>query len=96
MTDEEARLWWYLGFRTPYKWRRQEPLGRFIVDFLCYESRVIVEVDGSQHGGPYDQARDRWLETKGFRILRFSNGEVLSEIEEVLDAIVLACEARPR
>ncbi|NNF68346.1 MAG: DUF559 domain-containing protein, partial [Acidimicrobiia bacterium] len=74
MTDEELRLWWFLGRQTPAKWRRQEPIGRFIVDFVCYEDRVIVEVDGEQHvDNPYDRRRDAWLVAQGFDVLRFTN-----------------------
>ena len=95
MTDEELRLWWFLGRQTPAKWRRQEPIGRFIVDFVCYEDRVIVEVDGEQHVVyPYDRRRDEWLLARCFDVLRFSNTEVFLEIHVVLDSIAIALELR--
>lgn len=94
MTEEELRLWWHLRNETAHKWRRQEPLGRFIADFVCYEVRVIVEVDGSQHGGPYDEARDAWLMQQGFEVLRFGNDELNHHIGSVIDAIVLSCDGR--
>jgi very-short-patch-repair endonuclease len=73
------------------KWRRQEPLGRFIVDFLCYEARLIIEVDGDQHANStYDITRDRWLEDQGFSVVRFFNSEVNSEIDAVMDTIARA------
>jgi very-short-patch-repair endonuclease len=95
MTDEELRLWWFLRNQTPVKWRRQEPIGRFIVDFVCYERRLIVEVDGHQHAdSAYDRRRDAWLVDRGFEVVRFSNGEVNHEIDAVVDSIALTLDAR--
>lgn len=71
-------------------------MGRFIVDFLCYEAKVIVEVDGDQHlKNQYDNRRDRWLRSQGFNVLRFSNQEVNFEIDAVMDTIVLTVEGEP-
>ena len=76
--------------------RRQQPLGRYIVDFVCLEKRLIVELDGGQHAEQVlsDTARTAWLETQGFRVLRFWNNEVLSEIESVKEAIREALQQR--
>ena len=60
LTEAERLLWCYLRNRQlGVKFRRQEPIGRYIVDFVCFEKRLVVEVDGGQHGGSYDDERDR-------------------------------------
>ena len=66
--------------------RRQVPIGRYIVDFVCLESRLIIEIDGGQHGTSRAmQVRDAWLRRKAFAILRFWNNDVLSNIDGVLE-----------
>jgi very-short-patch-repair endonuclease len=70
------------------KFRRQQPIGRFIVDFLSFEKKVIIEVDGGQYSEEVDKDRDRWLNSQGFKILRFWNNEVLQNTEGVLEAIM--------
>ena len=64
-------------------------MGQYIVDFVCLEKRLVVEVDGSQHNEQqsYDAARTDWLESQGYRVLRYWDNEVLSETESVIDAI---------
>lgn len=92
-TDAEARLWEELRDRRlmRLKFRRQVPLGPFIADFVCMEARLIVEVDGSQHGGSMrDRRRDDELQRRGFRILRFWNDDVLLDLTVVCDTIVAA------
>jgi hypothetical protein len=66
------------------------PLGRYVVDFVCFEARVIIEVDGGQHaeGIAQDQLRDAWLGSQGFRVLRFWNNDVLRETDAVLETIL--------
>ena len=78
------------------KFRRQQPIGQFIVDFVCFERRVIVEVDGGQHAQkvPYDEQRTRWLEAQGYRVLRFWNNEVLANTEAVAQVILDVVERR--
>ena len=73
------------------KFRRQEPIGSYIVDFVCYEKRLIVEVDGGQHSLETDADRDAWLTSQGFTILRFWNHNVLQNIEGVLEVILRTC-----
>jgi very-short-patch-repair endonuclease len=91
MTDAERRLWYGLRKRQLQgrKFRRQHPIGEYIVDFVCLDARLIVEVDGGQHGErvEYDSARTRWLEGQGYRVLRFWNDEVLQGLSPVLDLI---------
>ena len=80
-----------------HKFRRQQPLGRFFVDFVCLEKRLVVELDGGQHAEDeqrrYDLRRSSWLEQQGFRIERFWDHEVLKNLESVKEAIAKALEA---
>jgi len=91
-TNAEKKLWSYLRLRqiAGHKFRRQQPIGKYIADFACLEKKLVVEVDGGQHSEPiaYDEDRTMWLESQGYRVLRFWNNEVLKEIEIVLDVIV--------
>jgi very-short-patch-repair endonuclease len=99
-TDAERALWRILRSRQlgGHKFRRQQPLGPFIVDFVCLDARMVVEIDGGQHNEEediaYDQRRSQWSEKAGFRVMRFWNHEVLSELESVSDAISNALIAR--
>ena len=90
-TEAERRLWQHLRLRQfdGYKFRRQQPLGPYIVDFICLEKKIVIEVDGGQHSTQvqYDNERTAWLAAHGFRVLRFWNNEVLSEIEKVKEVI---------
>jgi very-short-patch-repair endonuclease len=93
MTDAERRLWYLLRAHRfkEIKFKRQAPIGRYIVDFVSFERRLVVEVDGGQHAdNEADLRRTRWLEDQGFRVLRFWNNEVLNNTGAVLDAIVAA------
>jgi very-short-patch-repair endonuclease len=93
MTDAERRLWYALKDRRfeKFKFRRQVPIGRFIVDFVCFEARIVIEVDGGQHADSRsDQRRDRWLTANGFRVLRFWNNEVLRNFEGVMTVLAQA------
>jgi very-short-patch-repair endonuclease len=87
-TDAEHRLWY--RFRAHRfagtKFKRQVPLGRHIVDFVCFVRRVVIEVDGGQHADdPNDAARDDWLRGEGFVVLRFWNTDVLKRTDVVLE-----------
>ena len=85
-TDAEMKLWSHLRNRQFHdlKFRRQVPLGRFIVDFYCHEAQLIVEVDGGQHSDEVDCSRKAWLESEGYRIVRFWNHEMLDNTDGVL------------
>ena len=96
MTDEEVRLWVCLKHDLPWKFRRQEPIGPYICDFVCYPKRLVVEVDGVQHAdSPRDRVRDAYLAGLGFRVVRVWNGEVMCHLEEVPDQIVGALGEQP-
>lgn len=93
-TDAERRLWTLLRARqmNELKFRRQHPIGPYIVDFYCAEHRLVIELDGGQHAENRlkDEARTRWLNAQGYRVLRFWNHEVLTATSAVLEAITLA------
>ena len=96
-TEAEDRLWQALRDRRlmRLKFRRQMPVGRFIADFICLEAKLIVEVDGSQHGGSLrDSERDQELSRRGFRVLRFWNDDVLRELDSVCDTIIAVARER--
>ena len=93
-TDAEKELWWHLRRKLPLEgtyFRRQMPLGPYFADFCCLKHRLVIELDGGQHGTPEgidaDAARTRYLEGCGFRVLRFWNHQVFTEMEGVLEAI---------
>ena len=98
-TDAEMRLWAVLRRRQieGARFRRQAPIGPYVVDFACFAERLVVEVDGGQHAHQQDRdtARTAWLETQGFRVLRFWNHEVLGNIEGVAERIAGALRASP-
>jgi very-short-patch-repair endonuclease len=90
-TDAERKPWWELRARRldGFKFKRQVPVGRYIADFMCFECKLIVELDGSQHleQVEYDEARTRWLETQGYRVVRYWNIDVLLNTERVMEEI---------
>jgi very-short-patch-repair endonuclease len=91
MTDAERVLWREVRAHRfgGLKFKRQEPLGSYVVDFVCHEARLIVELDGGQHADRQeaDAERTRWLESRGFRVIRFWNNDVLANTEGVLQEI---------
>jgi len=97
-TDAERRLWQKLKRRqiAGVKFRRQQPIGPYIVDFVCLEHRLVVEVDGGQHSERLheDEQRSQWLEAQGYRVLRFWNNDVLAKPEVVAQAVFDAVEKR--
>jgi very-short-patch-repair endonuclease len=98
-TEVERRLWAYLRRKhvSGLRFRRQQPIGPYIVDFFCAAAKLIVELDGEQHGTDeaiaYDVARTEWLESRGYRVVRISNAEFLRDPEEVVNAIWRAVES---
>jgi very-short-patch-repair endonuclease len=96
MTDAERRLWSALRDRRleGYKFRRQYPLGPFVLDFACIEHHLIVEADGGQHAdNSSDQRRTAWLESQGWRVLRFWNNDILANTAGVADVILQTLKA---
>ncbi|MGL4636885.1 MAG: endonuclease domain-containing protein [Beijerinckiaceae bacterium] len=95
MTEPEKKLWWHLRYRLSNEgshFRRQFAIGPYVADFCCLAARLIVEVDGEQHGLEHkrqlDDERDAYVMKQNFRVLRFSNREVMTEMTVVLDTIL--------
>ena len=99
MTDAERWLWYELKAKRfdDRKFRRQAPIGDYIVDFVCHEARLIIELDGGQHAVSVDRdnARTAWLNTQGFRVLRFWNFQVFEDSDSVLETIWNALRVVP-
>jgi very-short-patch-repair endonuclease len=98
-TDAERLLWHQLRFWQVdgFKFRRQQPLGPYIVDFVCLQKKLIIEIDGGQHmeQAQYDAKRDAWLRDQGFVILRFWNNDVLKNIDGVMEMIAKSLQSTP-
>ena len=96
-TDAEKRLWLHLRAHrhVGHKFKRQQPIGHYIVDFACFDARLVIEIDGGQHADAArsDSIRDAWLAREGFRVLRFWNNEVLENTEGVMQEILLSLQA---
>ena len=91
MTDAERRLWSRLrNEQLGVKFRRQHPLGAYVLDFICLDSKWVIEIDGSQHLDQvtYDERRTAWLESQGFSVIRFWANEVLSHTDAVVTTII--------
>ena len=89
----ELRHWQVAG----YKFRRQQPIGQYIVDFICFEKQLIIELDGGQHADQtnYDSERDMWLREQGFSVLRFWNNDVLQNIVGIKETILQKQKSTP-
>ena len=103
MTPQEVKLWVHLrSWRSRgYHFRRQDPRDPYIVDFVCMSARLIVEADGGQHADeqqPHDAERDAWLRSQAFQVIRFTNIEILTNIEGVqtVDGRMMASTLRKR
>jgi very-short-patch-repair endonuclease len=95
-TEAERRLWSILRNKrlAEYKFKRQQVIGRYIVDFVNFERKLIIEADGSQHvDSETDGRRATWPESQGFRVLRFFNDDILARTEQVAEAIWFALGA---
>ncbi|ULH15161.1 endonuclease domain-containing protein [Deinococcus sp. KNUC1210] len=89
MTPEERMLWARVRSKQlGVSFRRQEPMGRYVVDFVCFEASLVIELDGSQHfNNPADKERDADMKANGFTTLRFWNNEIRDNLEGVLQRI---------
>ena len=101
MSDAEWSLWQVLrgGQIEGFRFRRQHPIGVFVADFVCLEKRLIIEVDGAQHAEPaqikHDIDRTRWLESRGYRVVRFWTNEITENQDGVLDSIWAVLQELP-
>ena len=97
-TDAERHMWNHLRARrlNGFKFRRQRPFGPYVCDFICLEASVVVELDGGQHATQmtYDESRDAFFRSYGFRVLRFWNTDALSKTDIVLETIVRALHCK--
>ena len=100
-TDTEQLIWRHLRAKrfAGLKFKRQQPIGNYIVDFVCFGKKLIVELDGGQHALPVetekDIKRDQWFEGQGYKVLRFWDNEVLTNTQEVLEIIWTHCAHHP-
>jgi len=94
-TEAEKILWQKLRRRQLYglRFQRQVAIGNYIADFMCYEAKLIIEVDGGQHNHPtverYDHYRTMWLQEQGYTVIRFWNQDVLKRMDNVLEGILM-------
>src|SRR5512147_1111061 len=98
-TPAEATLWHALRNRkTGFKFRRQHPIYRFIIDFYCAKAKLLIEIDGESHLEPsqeeYDKARTEYLEELGYKVIRFTNNDVRFNLNEVANKILQTIEVR--
>jgi len=95
MTLPERKLWRYLRAKqiNNLKFRRQQPIGKYIVDFVCFEKKLVIEIDGGQHfdNKEKDFRRTQWLNERCYKVVRFWNNEVLNHCSAVVDEIVNHC-----
>jgi very-short-patch-repair endonuclease len=96
MNDAEKRIWWRIraGRLGGHRFRRQHPMGQYILDFVCLRSRLVVEIDGETHGDDAaeykDAQRATWIEGRGFRVIRFWNDYVLNHTDDAVECILTA------
>ena len=100
-TDAERILWCHLRAKRldGLKFRRQQPIGKYIVDFICLGKKIVIELDGGQHAEAktkkYDKARDNWFGKEGYRVLRFWDNDVLLHTKRILEVIREQCLEHP-
>lgn len=98
MTNTERRIWSRLRLRRPNgcQFYRQKPVGDYIVGFFCPKAKLVIEVDGGQHfsdeGAEYDSIRDEYLKSLGLKVLRFTNSEVMTNIDGVVESVLDSME----
>jgi very-short-patch-repair endonuclease len=98
-TDAERLFWSRVRTHRLFghKFKRQQPVGKFIVDFVCFSGKLVVELDGGQHlDCDADRLRDDWLEREGFRVLRFWNNDVLTNIDGVIEMVSMYFSPSPQ
>jgi very-short-patch-repair endonuclease len=97
-TDAERKLWQALRRKQVegFRFRRQHPIGPYVVDLVCLSEKLVIEVDGGQHASQLerDTQRTRWLESRGYRVLRFWNHDVLRNTRGVVETILEAANRR--
>ncbi|HEX9916773.1 MAG TPA: DUF559 domain-containing protein [candidate division Zixibacteria bacterium] len=96
-TNAETLLWKHLRSKQleGLKFRRQQAIGNYVADFVCFEKRILIELDGGQHKKDNDNRRDKWFEKQGFKVLRFWNNDVLMNTRGALETIREECLYHP-
>ena len=98
-TDAEKKFWWQVRDRrlAGYKFKRQFLIGRYIVDFVCLDRGLVVELDGGQHAQQtaYDKEREAFLRTRGFRVIRFWNYDVLTNMDGIVESVLRELKKPP-
>ena len=98
MTKEERHLWYDFLKTYPVQFKRQYPIGPYFVDFYCFQAKMIVELDGSQHCEPeeieYDQRRTAYIQQQGLEVMRISNRDVMTKFRPVCEYIDMAVQNR--
>ncbi|MGH7178079.1 MAG: endonuclease domain-containing protein [Tepidisphaeraceae bacterium] len=98
MPRAEVVLWMRLRSKqlAGLRFRRQQPIGQYIADFICAEAKLVIELDGASHAGrcEYDEERSRHLRAEGFDVIRLDNEDVLYHLDAVVDQVRSICEAR--
>ena len=98
--DAENKLWYFLRAKRfeDLRFRRQKPIGRYIVDFICNSKKIIIELDGGQHAEKEniekDKIRSEYLKKRGFKVIRFWDNEIFENCEQVLDVIFQHCHKK--
>ena len=97
MTEAEKKLWYKIrNKQLGVKFRKQQPIGKYIVDFVCFNKKLIIEIDGGHHfASEKDKLRDLWFKNQGYKILRFWNSEVLKNIDRVIHKIIKEISPSP-
>jgi very-short-patch-repair endonuclease len=101
MSEAEKKLWYHLRAHRfcGASFRRQAPIGHYVVDFVCHDARLIIELDGGQHAmanaAKLDQRRTAWLTARDYRVLRFWNSDVFSNMEGVLETVAIELQLNP-
>ncbi len=90
MTMAEKKIWYSVrGKQLGVKFRRQQQIGEYVVDFVCFEKKIVIEIDGGEHfESRRDKIRDKWFQKQGYKILRFWNNDVLKNTENVIQTII--------
>jgi very-short-patch-repair endonuclease len=97
MTDAEKEIWRRVrNKQLGVKFRRQQPIGQYVVDFVCFEKKLILEIDGGEHFESFrDEKRDKWFQAQGYRVFRFWNNDVLKNGDGVIQAIIKEISPSP-
>jgi very-short-patch-repair endonuclease len=90
MTEAEKKIWHRVRDKQlGIKFRRQQPIGNYVVDFVCFEKKLVIEIDGGEHfERGRDKIRDQWFQEHGYKVLRFWNNDVLKNTDNVIQAII--------